>query len=157
MKIVFAPFAARMPNGTRNAKNWPWFKELIASMPEDEFIQLGANGEDRIEGSSQFIQGFPLEKLEGVIREADTWLAVDTWLPHFCATLRLQSGVVIWGQSNPKIWGYPTNVNLIKSFDYLRPYQYAPWYDVPYNEEVFVGPEVVRDALRGKLSKTAGA
>jgi hypothetical protein len=157
MNIAVAPYAAKLPNDNRNAKNWPFFKELFAMMPEDQFIQLGTKGEQRIEGSSQFIQGFPLEKLEQVVKDCDVWLSVDTWLPHFCATLRLQSGVVIWAQSNPKIWGYPHNVNLLKSKEYLRPFQYAPWFDIPYNEEAFVSPEVVRDALHERLSKTASS
>ncbi len=155
MRVVVAPYAAKLPTGLRNAKNWPWFKELFTLMPEDEFIQLGVPGEDRIEGTAQFIQGFPLDKLEQVLRDSDIWLSVDSWLPHFCATMRLQSGVVIWGQSNPRIWGYKHNVNLLKSLEYLRPYQYAPWFDVPYNEDVFVKPEVVRDALRGRLTRVA--
>ena len=155
MRVAVAPFAARLPSGIPNAKNWPWFKELFTMMPDDEFIQLGTNGEDRIEGAAQFIQGFPLEKLEQVIRDCDTWLSVDSWLPHFCATMRLQSGVVIWGQSNPKIWGYKHNINLLKSKEFLREFQYAPWWDIPYNENAFISPEVVVDALHGQLTQSA--
>ena len=154
MRIVIACWAARMPNGNRNAKNFPWWKELVdlLNVEGHEVIQVAAAGEEKVEGVSMFLQGFSLEKLEQVLREADTWISVDSWLPHFCATMRLSTGIVIWAQSNPKIWGYPHNVNLLKSNEYLRPYQYAPWFDVPYNEDAFVSPEAVMDALHGKLA-----
>ena len=157
MRIIIACWAAKMPNGNRNAKNFPYWSELVALLNAEghEVIQVAGGGEDRIEGTAMFLQGFPLEKLEHVLREADTWISVDSWLPHFCATMRLKSGIVIWAQSNPKIWGYPTNVNLLKSPEYLREYQYAPWFDVPYNEDAFVEPQVVMDALHGRLAQVA--
>lgn len=153
MKIAIAPYAAKLPTGLRNAKNYPWWPELVALLNAQghEVVQLGITGEDRIEGVGQFIQGFPLEKLIDVIRSCATWISVDSWLSHFCATMRLQPGIVIWAQSNPRIWGYHHNTNLLKSKEYLRPFQYAPWYDVPYNEDAFVSPEVVVEAVNERL------
>lgn len=154
MKVAIAPYAAKLPNGARNPKEYPYWAKLIELLNSEghEVIQLGVKGETRIEGVAQFIQGFPLEKLEQVIRDCDHWIAVDTWMGHFCATLRLPSGIVIWGQSNPRIWGYPHNINLLKSRDFLREYQYAPWWDVPYIEEAFVSPETVMKALHGRTA-----
>ncbi len=157
MKVVIACWAAKMPNGAHNAKNFPYWPQLVAMLNEagHEVIQVAGGGEDKVDGVVMFLQGFPLNKLEEVLRECDTWISVDSWLPHFCATLRLPAGIVIWAQSNPKIWGYPHNVNLLKSPEFLRPYQYAPWFDVPYNEEAFVEPQVVMDALHGRMATAA--
>jgi len=158
-KIAIAPYAAKLPNGKRNPKEFPAWPELIERLNAEgyEVIQLGAKGEKRLAGTAQFIEGYPLEKLEQVIRDCDTWIAVDTWMSHFCATMRLQGGIVIWAQSNPKIWGYPHNTNLLKDESYLREWQYAPWWDAEYNEDAFVEPQVVMDALHGRLAHNATA
>lgn len=158
MKIAIAPFAAKLPTGIRNAKDyheWPKLIELL-NAEGHEVIQLAGHNEPRLEGVAQFIQGFPLDRLEDVLRSCDTWISVDSWLPHFCATVRLKSGIVLWSQSDPRIWGYPHNINLHKP-EYLRQYQYAPWYDVPHNPNAFVAPETVMDALHGRLVQTATA
>ena len=152
MRIIIAAWAARLPTGIYNAKNYDRWPELIALLNAEghEVIQVAASGEVRLDGVSMFLQGFPLEKLEQVIREADTWISVDSWLPHFCATMRLPTGIVIWSQSDPRIWGYKHNINLSKG--QLRPYQYAPWYDVPHDPDAFVEPEAVMEALHGKFA-----
>lgn len=156
-RIVIAPYAAKLPNGNPNAKNYDHWLEVISLLNQQshEVVQLGIAGEDRIEGVGQFIQGFPLDKLVNVIRDCATWISVDSWLPHFCTTMRLQSGVVIWAQSNPRIWGYPHNTNLLKSPSYLRQWQYAPWWDVEFNADAFVAPEVVVEAVNERLRARA--
>jgi ADP-heptose:LPS heptosyltransferase len=159
MKILIAPFAARLPEDRPNAKNFPHWQELVALLNADnhEVVQIGLAHEPRVEGVAQFIQGWPLDKLIELIRECDCWVSVDSFLPHLCATERLPAGVVIWAQSDPRIWGYPHNVNLLKSRDYLRQWQYAPWYEAECREEAFIGAEVVRDAIYGRLTRTAAA
>ena len=157
MRIVIAPFAAKLPTGILNAKNYHAWPELIALLNAEghEVIQVAGHGEDRLEGTAMFLQAFPLDKLEEVLREADCWISVDSWLPHFCATMRLPTGIVLWSQSDPRIWGYKHNINLHKP-EYLRQWQYAPWYDVPHNSDAFVDPQTVMEALHGKFA-TVGA
>jgi ADP-heptose:LPS heptosyltransferase len=159
MKIVISPFAAKLPEDRPNAKNYPWWKELIAMLNADghEVIQIGTTSEPRLDGVSQFIQGFPLERIEQLLRDCDTWISIDSFLPHLCATMRLKGGIVIWAQSNPKIWGYPTNTNLLKDMKYLRERQYAPWYEATPNPDSFVSPEVVRDAVYERLTLAGSA
>jgi len=154
MKICIAPYAAKLPNDIPNPKTPPWWPELVARLVQDghEVIQLGCAGEPEIAGVSDFLKSRPYGEIEYAINEADAWISVDSWLPHFCATLRLKSGIVIWSQSNPRIWGYKHNINLLKDHAFLRPYQYAHWFDVPYNPEAFVSPEVVIAALYDKLA-----
>lgn len=147
MKFVLAPFAAKLPTGNRNPKDYPYFDKVIALLNADghDVIQIGVKGENRIDGVGQFIQDWPLDKLVNVIRDCDSWISVDSFLPHFCWRYQLQPGVVIWGQSDSTIWGHPKNINLAGR--YRRQFQYAPWYDAVYDESVFVSPEKVRDAL----------
>lgn len=157
MRIVIAPYAAKLPENKPNPKNFPYWSQLVELLNKEGCVvaQLGTKGEERIEGVGEFLQGFPYDKIEQVIRDADTWISVDSWLPHFCAAMRLKPGIVIWSRSNPKIWGYPHNVNLLKDKKYLREYQYAHWWDCEYLEEAFVEPQVVMDALHGRLAASA--
>lgn len=156
-KLVLAPYAAQLPNDKLNAKNFPYWPEVVGRLNAQgcEVIQIGLPYEQQIEGVGQFLRGWPLKELRKVIESADGWLSIDSWLPHFCATERLQGGVVIWAQSNPRIWGYPHNTNLLKSKDFLRQYQYAPWWDAEYNESAFVSAEEVVEAVLERLHAKA--
>ena len=155
MKILISPFSAKLPTGNPNPKNWPYFPQLVAELNAQghTVVQIGVTGEERVEGVGMFIQGWPLEKLKDL--EWDTFVSVDNFWPHYCYTEKLRGGVVIFGQSDPVIFGHPQNINLLKSRDYLRPWQYAHWWDVPYNEDAFVSPETVMDAVHGRLAASA--
>ncbi len=156
MRVVIACWAAKLPTGIHNAKNYHAWPQLVALLNAEghEVIQVAGRDEERVEGVATFLQAFPLDKLEQVLREADCWVSIDSWMPHFCATMRLKSGIVLWSQSDPRIWGYKHNINLHKP-EYLRPWQYAPWYDVAHNADAFVEPQVVMDALHGRLAQVA--
>lgn len=153
MRVLIAPYAATLPSGTRNPKNWPWFTELVAQLNAEghEVLQIGTANEAKVEGVAHFIQDWPLSKLAQLACSCDTWVSVDSFWPHYCHTHHLLSGIVIWGQSDPRIWGHPENVNLIKDRKYLRQFQYAPWWDATYNEDAFVSLEIVLTAIHGKL------
>lgn len=155
MRFILAAYAAQLPNGRANAKNFPWWKEVVRRLNYEghEVVQVAGKGEDRVQGVGQFIQGFPLDRLAKYAVDFDSWLSVDSFWPHFCATNNLPTGVVVWSQSNPRIWGYPHNTNLLKAESYLRSNQYEPWFDVPYNEDAFVSPEEVVEALYAHLTR----
>jgi hypothetical protein len=54
---------------------------------------------------------------------------------------------VIFSQSDPVIFGHPDNVNLLKDRKYLRELQFQTWMGVPYNEDAFVSPDEVVNAV----------
>jgi hypothetical protein len=56
-------------------------------------------------------------------------------------------GIVLWSVSDPEIFGYPENLNLLKDRKYLRKDQFAVWEAVTLDPETFVGPEEVYRAL----------
>jgi hypothetical protein len=60
-------------------------------------------------------------------------------------------GVVIWGKSDPLLFGYPENVNLLKDRKYLRARQFYIWDDEPFDPEVFVEPAEVVKAVKKLL------
>lgn len=155
-RVIIAPYSAALRTKPINPKSYPvrFWQQVVAKLNalDIEVIQIGVQGEQRVEGVSQFIIGWPLPKLRELIEDCDTWASVDSFLPHFCFSERLKSGVVIFSQSDPLVFGHPENVNLLKDRKYLRALQFQGWEDVPYNEAAFVLPEVVVEAVVDKLA-----
>src|ERR1043165_7824064 len=141
MKIIIAPYAAKLDNNQRNPKNYAHWPELVALLNAagHEITQIGCEDEERIEGVAHFLVDWPLDRLCWLINQADLWISIDSFLSHLCATERLKSGVVLWGVSDDRIFGYPRNLNLTKdSRAHLRPYQFDYWKNTAYDPGVFV-------------------
>ena len=144
-KIIISPFAARLFNGKDSPKNYPYWLRLVKLLNESgyEVIQIGVAGEERVGGVGQYIQNWPFDKLCELVNDCATWIAVDNFFPHFCNYERLKAGIVLFGMSDPNIFGYPQNVNLLRSRDFLRPFQYQTWMESEPNPQSFVFAENV--------------
>ena len=93
-----------------------------------------------------------VKKIEGILSEpeiiellnwCDVWVSIDSFLQHLVAWKGIKRGVVLWGISNPDMFGYPNNVNLLKDRKYLRPDQFIWWKDEKLNPDAFVDPKMV--------------
>ena len=94
-----------------------------------------------------------IKKIEGImpeqdiidlIRWADVVVSIDSFVPHLIQYHKINKKVVvIWGTSSPEIFGYTTNVNLLKGRQYLREQQFKWWKDEVPNPDAFVSPEIV--------------
>jgi hypothetical protein len=152
MKIILAPYSTRLYTGNPNPKNpptWVWL-QVVAKLNSlgHEVIQIGIVGEDRIEGVAQNLTNWPLKALRLILKDADCFLTVDSFLPHFVYAEKIDiRGVVIFSLSDPLIWGHPENINLLKDRKYLREFQYQDWCSPSYNEDAFVSPEEVVNAI----------
>jgi hypothetical protein len=158
MKIIISPYSAKLRNGNRNPKNYHAFDEVIHQLKSEDYeiIQIGVAGETRLPAVDQFVTNWPFAKLKDLVNDCATWIAVDNFFPHFCHCERLKRGITIFGQSDPAIFGYPENINLLRDRKHLRPLQYHWWEDTPYREDVFVTPDKVIAAvhqLAPKLGK----
>lgn len=144
-KILISPYSAKLRNGQRNPKEYPYWSKLVQLLNKEgyEVIQIGVTGEDRVEGIGQFIQGWPFEKLRHLANDCATWIAVDNFFPHFAHCERLKPGIVLFGQSDPKLFGYPENINLLRDRAYLRQFQYDTWEAATYRGDAFVYAENV--------------
>ncbi len=136
-----------MRNGKRNPKDYPYWKELVEMLKEKEIfiIQIGISGEESI-GSDEIKFGLSLDELKELILNCDKWVSVDNFLPHFCHHLGKQ-GIVIWSKSNPDIFGYPENINLLKDKKYLKEKQFDIWEREEYCLEAFIEPAVVAEKI----------
>lgn len=145
--ILISPYSKMLRDGTYNAKNYPWWPVVIADLKKDfDVVQVGIKEETPL--VDDFRPNLKLKEVAQLVEECFVWISVDNFLPHL-AHLIEKPGIVIWGISDPNIFGYKENKNLLKSKKYLRENQFFVWEGVKHNPDVFVSPEVVIKAVRG--------
>lgn len=141
--IIISPFSKKLRNGKNNPKNYPYWKEIIA-LVEEPMVQVGVDGEEQL--VEDFRKNLSLDELAKLVNECRTWISVDSFFQHFCWDLG-KSGIVLWGQSDPKIFGHPENINILKDRSYLRYNQFWMWEQCPYREDCWVDPETIVQKL----------
>lgn len=145
-KIIIHPWSKQLRNGKENPKNYPWWPELIAELKTDyDITQIGVGAEKQL--VDKYVSGAKLKELARMIEECSTWISIDSFLPHL-ASHTSKRGIVLWGQSDPKLFGYERNINLYKHKRYFRKDQANIWEACEYNAEAFVKPDVVITAVR---------
>jgi hypothetical protein len=141
--IVISPYSKKLRNGNNNPKNYPWWPELI-SMINEPIVQVGIEGETQL--VDDFRKNLSLKELSDLILECRTWISVDSFFQHLAWDIG-KSGIVLWGQSDPLIFGHPENTNLLKDRKYLREKQFWWWEQCDYIEDSFMIPEEVQKYL----------
>ena len=126
MKILIVPGNVQTP------KSYPYWNELIGL--------LTTQGHEIKQIKDAML---PIPEIIAMVNHCDVWISIDSFLPHLVAYHNLKSGIVLWGKSDPLIFGHPTNTNLLKDRKYLRPDQFRWWRDVEYTPDAFVSPEVI--------------
>ena len=148
--IVISPYSRALRNGKRNPKNFPYWKELIAKLKGKTIVQIGVEGEVPL--VKDFRKGLPLKDIENLIKDCDYWISVDNFLPHLAHYVG-KPGIVLWGRSDPNIFGYQENINMLKDRKYLRESQFDMWENVPYNPDVFLTADDI-SKLTQSLTRT---
>lgn len=154
--ILISPYSKPLKNGNPNPKNYPYWKELISLLPNkppNNIMQAMYKGEE-------FIKDCGIGFIEYTsLREFSQWIefntciiivSVDNFLPHLAHYYGKQS-IVLWGQSDPNLFGYKENINLLKSRIFLRPNQFDTWDGILYKKESFVSPEIVVEQINKLL------
>lgn len=154
-KLIISPYARGLANGQINAKNYPYWRELVEALNSVGIhtIQIGVIGEMTI-GCKEDKVGASFKELQDLLNSADGWIAVDNFFPHFCHYHK-KPGIVLWGKSDPEIFGYPENINMLKDRKNLRQYQYNIWDEEQYNQEVFFSMEEVFFAVQEYLENAS--
>lgn len=151
MIIVIFPYAKAMrETGKEHPKNYPWWPELIAKLKAHghHLIQVGTDHEPQL--VEDFRKNLPLSELGELIKAADTWIGVDSFGQHFCWDIG-KRGVVLFGQSDPNIFGHPENINLLKSRSHLREQQFWLWEQAEFNPDAFVDPDTVVQVIHANF------
>jgi ADP-heptose:LPS heptosyltransferase len=152
-KVVLSLFSKNAPNGKPCAKNYPliYAEKLTALLREKGYytIQIGVPEEPNI-GADVRLDKKPLEFLIELSKIADYWISVDSFWPHLMKYYYPEKrGIVIFSKSDPKIFGYSHNINMLKSRSFLRQEeeQFVHWNDVLLEIESFVTPRDVYSQL----------
>jgi len=157
-RILISPFARGLrgeASKRENPKNYPYWTELLTMLRDEGFyvIQVGTPNEKQLP-ADEWKFGLPLKQLEELLESVDVWISVDNFFNHF-ATTKGRRGIVLWGQSDPNIFGYKSNINLLQGRKYLRHNQYQPWESTHYDKHAFVAPDRVVTAVKSLLSSEA--
>ena len=147
-KIIISPYSRRLRNGKPNPKNYPFWGDLIKLLREKNMyvIQVGVRGEKELKGVDETQFNKPLKELVVLLSKCDYWISVDNFFQHL-AYVNGKPGFVLFGQSDPNIFGHKENTNILKDRKYLRPLQFDIWERTEPNNECFVKPEIVVDRI----------
>lgn len=141
--ILLSPFAQKLRNGKENPKSPTpeWWAAVLKGI-DAPIVQIGVAGEPAL--VPDFRTGLSLSRITELVRECETWVSPDSFLPHL-AHHAGAPGVVIWSKSDPNLFGYQGNWNLLKSRIYLRKNPFGLWEDESYDPAAF--PEIA-DVVR---------
>ena len=137
--IIISPYAKALRNGKQNPKNYPYWEELITFIQEP-IVQVGIEGEKQL--VDDFRKNLPISELRKLIGECRTWISCDSFFQHL-AWDEGKPGIVLWGPSDPLIFGHHENTNLLKDRSYLAPNQFLWWEQTEHKSERFVKPQDV--------------
>lgn len=141
--LIISPWSRNTRKNTYCAKNYPYWKEVVNSVKDKyHLIQIGAENEEDINCHEKYF-GLKFSELKELLFKSDGWLSVDNFFPHFVHYYKGPSGIVIFSKSDPSIFGYNSNINLLKSRSFLRRDQFAYWDDVKHEKEAFVSSDIV--------------
>jgi len=146
--LIISPYSQKLRNGKNNPKNYPYWNELINSINavgEYNVIQIGVGDEIKFDGC-EYKFNLSINDLKELTLSVNTFVSVDNFYPHFCNTIG-KYGIVIWGKSDPYIFGYKNNKNMLKNKKYLRPNQFDIWENCEFSYECFVSPDIIHRLL----------
>jgi ADP-heptose:LPS heptosyltransferase len=148
MRIIISPFSHRY--GGSNAKDYPYWKFLIPALKEKHhLIQIGVEGDLNL-GCHEFKKGLSLKELTELLNSCDTFITIDSFFQHL-AWYHNKKGIVLWGKSNPDIFGHSIHNNLYVDKQFFRKNQFDVWNNEKLDIDSFVMPEVVIKALEQSI------
>lgn len=151
--ILIFPWCAKTTEGKPNPKNYPFWHEVVKGLASAGFEchQISRPDEPVISGIHRHVTDANLDAIEALMRVCDTWLSCDSFAQHMAWTLG-EPGVVIFGPSDPLIFGHLENMNLLKDRRFLREQQFWLWSQTQAYPEMFVGPETVISATLSSIA-----
>jgi len=152
--VVISPYSSNLKamGLEKNPKDYPWWKEIVSFLKSKNLkvFQIGTQIEKKISDEiDEFYMDMPFEFILELLNKCKFWMSVDNFLQHLAEfTQPHKAGIVLWGKSDPKIFGYEHNFNLYLSRKKFRKNQFLYWYLDKWEEDVFVKPEIVCDFIK---------
>ena len=136
--IIIAPYAQKLRTGKENPKNYPYWEQLVYELEKSmHVVQVGVEGEKQL--VPDFRTNLPIAALRELLWQCKTWIGVDSFFQHLAWDEGI-SGIVLWGPSDPLIFGHPENINLLKDRSYLTENQFLWWESTEHKNDRFVKP-----------------
>jgi ADP-heptose:LPS heptosyltransferase len=125
---------------------WPleYWEELVASMPEYTFIQLGLPSEQQVRGAIDFRGKTTFRQGVSLIKHSLSFVGIVSSFLHATAAFDTP-GVGLYGASTPTVWGHDNNINLYKGL------HCAPCIDHIYNSKCPYSSKCMRDISVGEV------
>ena len=144
--IIIAPYAQKLRTGKENPKNYPYWEELVQELQKTmHVVQVGVEGEKQL--VKDFRKNLPIAQLRTLLKECKTWIGVDSFFQHL-AWDESKPGIVLWGPSDPLIWGHSENINLLKDRSHLVENQFLWWEATEHRNDRFVKPKQILEHLK---------
>lgn len=146
--VLIFPWSKKLRNGERNPKDYPFWPQLVSLLKEKGFctIQVSLPGEEAI-GADQLHLNKSFKEISKMIQDCYLVFTVDSMASHLAWYLK-KKAVVLFGQSDPNIFGHSENLNLLKNRKYLRLDQFNVYEGLPYREKAFLSPEEVISRIK---------
>ena len=145
--VLIAPFSSMLniPAGKMHPKHYPYWPGLVQLLDRHyDVIQLGRKGEQQIPLTKCVEFDRKPDELKVLVRGCKFWVSIDTWLPHFVVAENLgKPGVVLFGLSDPNVFGYGSNLNILRDHKYLRHCQFQFWWQTEANPEAWLSAQDV--------------
>lgn len=108
------PIALHLTPGFSQNKQWPLqnYESLIRACPDYTFVQIGMASEQRISGSID-LRGLPLRDSFATLQQCTAFVGPDSGLAHAAGAFKMPA-IVLFGPSNPVIWGHTQSHNIYK-------------------------------------------
>lgn len=146
--IVISPWAKQLPDNKWNPKNYPWWPELIRMLPTP-IVQVGVQGETQL--VPDFRPNLSLMELAALINASYFWISCDSFVQHYAWDLG-KPGVVLWGPSDPIIFGHPENLNITKGRSFQSKDQFLMWHLIENRTDWWYSPHQVIEQIRTRWS-----
>jgi ADP-heptose:LPS heptosyltransferase len=149
--ILIAPYSKTLLNRTDNPKNYPYWPELIDLLKNEGYIttQIIYDKEAPL-NTNDFVLNPSVETLTSLIKNCNFFVCVDTYLQHMAKHYN-KYGVVLWALSDPNVFGYSNNINILKSREYLRTNQFNTWHNVPNNIHAWLDANSVMNIIKENI------
>lgn len=144
-KILIQPFPARLPHREVHPKTYAFWPDLITLLKSGDYItyQLMVKDDEKLP-CDNYIVDKSLKEIKDMLNDYDILICCDSFLQH----LAWYSGykgkcVVIFSQSDSRIFGHDCNWNILKDKKYLRPDQFGVWNHCKYTPDAFEYPDTI--------------
>jgi len=144
--ILLIPNTSQKSNKGPNCKTYPYWNELIDLLrPKYSLWQLLLNSEEKLLNVDKyvFVDRMIWEQID-FLEQCHTWISIDNYFQHLVHASKIKKpGIVLWGKTDYRIYGYPENINLFVDEKYFRKDAYGKFHDEEWIPEAFVKPEEI--------------